>query len=77
MSSAGGSPGIPRSFLHHPVIRNGAGSARPPHSHSKAAPHLLARVGWDRYIFRDPELPMGAALVREYLEPAEVYEKRP
>ena len=48
-----------------------------PHSHSKTAPHLLARVGRGRYIFREPELPMDAALVREYLEPVEVYEKRP
>ena len=48
-----------------------------PQSHSKAAPHLLARVSRGRYIFREPELPMDAALVREYQEPAEVYEKRP
>ena len=48
-----------------------------PHSHSKAAPQLLARVARGRYIFRPPELPMDAALVREYLEPKEVYEKRP
>ena len=53
-----------------------------PHSHSKPAPQLLARVGRGRYIFREPELPMDQALVREYLarerlEPEEVYEKRP
>ena len=48
-----------------------------PHSHSKPAPRLLARVGRGRYIFREPELPMDQALVREYLEPEEVYEKRP
>ena len=48
-----------------------------PESHSKPAPQLLARVGRGRYIFREPELPMELALVREYLEPEEVYEKRP
>ena len=48
-----------------------------PYSHSKPAPHLLARVGKGRYIYREPELPMDTALVREYLEPQEVYEKRP
>ena len=37
----------------------------------------MARVGRGRYIFREPELPMDLALVREYLEPVEVYEKRP
>ena len=47
-----------------------------PESHSKPAPQLLARVGRGRYIFREPELPMELALVREYLEPEEVYEKR-
>ena len=48
-----------------------------PESHGKPAPQLLARVGRGRYIFREPELPMDLALVREYLEPTEVYEKRP
>ncbi len=48
-----------------------------PESHSKPAPQLLARVGRGRYIFKEPELPMDLALVREYLEPEEVYEKRP
>ena len=48
-----------------------------PESHSKPAPQLLARVGRGRYIFRDLDLPMDMALVREYLEPEEVYEKRP
>ena len=48
-----------------------------PESHGKPTPRLLARVGRGRYIFREPELPMGLALVREYLEPEEVYEKRP
>ena len=48
-----------------------------PNSHSKATPQLLNRVGHGRYIFREPDLPMDVALVREYLEPPEVYEKRP
>ena len=48
-----------------------------PHSHSKATPQVLTRVGRGRYIYREPELPMDAALVREVLEPVEVYEKRP
>ena len=48
-----------------------------PESHGPPAPQLLARVGRGRYIFREPELPMDLALVREYLEPVEVYEKRP
>ena len=48
-----------------------------PESHGKPAPQLLARVGRGRYIFREPKLPMDLALVREYLEPVEVYEERP
>ena len=48
-----------------------------PESHSKPTPQVLDRVGRGRYIFREPELPMDLALVREYLEPVEVYEKRP
>ena len=48
-----------------------------PDSHSKPALQVLARVGRGRYIYRQPELPLESALVPEYLEPAEVYEKRP
>ena len=48
-----------------------------PHFHSKPAPRLLAREGRGRYIFQETELPMDQALVRECLEPEEVYEKRP
>ena len=48
-----------------------------PRSHAKPAPHLLTRVGRGQYIFREPELPKDRALLREYLEPHEVYEKRP
>ena len=48
-----------------------------PDSHSKSTPQLLHRVGRGRYIYREPDLPMDIALVQEYLEPTEVYEKRP
>ena len=46
-------------------------------SHSKPSPQLLIRVGRGRYIFNDLTRPMDLALVQEYLEPQEVYEKRP
>ena len=52
-------------------------AAMVPESHSKPTPQLLARVGRGHYIFREPEFPMDLALMREYLEPEEVYEKRP
>ena len=52
-------------------------AAMSPESHSRPTPHLLARVGRGPYIFREPELPMDLALVRECLEPEEVYENRP
>lgn len=45
--------------------------------HSKPAPQLLTRVRRGHYMFRAPDLPMDVALLREYLEPVEVYEKRP
>lgn len=48
-----------------------------PNSHSKATPQVLNRVGRGRYIYRQPELFMDSAPVREDLEPTEVYEKRP
>ena len=48
-----------------------------PDSHSKTTLQVLSRVGRGRYIYRQPELPMESALVREIREPAEVYEKRP
>ena len=48
-----------------------------PESHSKPSLQLLARVGRGRYIFREPELPLDLALVRECLEPEGVHEKRP
>ena len=46
-------------------------------SHSKPSPQLIVRVGRGRYIFREPTRPMDVALVQEYLEPEEIYEKRP
>lgn len=46
-------------------------------SHSKPAPQLLTRLGRGVYIFRELDRPMDLALVQEYLEPQEVYEKRP
>ena len=48
-----------------------------PESHSKPSLQLLARGGRGRYIFREPELPLDLALVRECLEPEGVHEKRP
>ena len=45
--------------------------------HSKPSPQLITRVGRGRYLYREPDLPMDVALLREYLEPIEVYEKRP
>ena len=47
------------------------------HTHSKPSPHLIIRVGRGRYLYREPDRPMDVALLREYLEPVEVYEKRP
>ena len=44
--------------------------------HSKPSPQLIMRVSRGRYLYREPTRPMDAALLREYLEPVEVYEKR-
>ena len=52
-------------------------AGKSPDSHSKSTPQLLNRVGHGRYIYREPDLPMDIALVQEFLEPTEVYEKRP
>ena len=46
-------------------------------AHSKPSPQLITRVGRGRSIFNELNRPMDLALVREYQEPAEVYEKRP
>ena len=45
--------------------------------HSKASPQLIMRVSRGRYLYREPTRPMDGALLQEYLEPAEAYEKRP
>ena len=45
--------------------------------HSKSSPQLIVRVGRGRYLYREPTRPMDVALLQEYLEPVEVYEKRP
>ena len=47
------------------------------HGHSKPSPQLIMRVGRGRYVYREPDRPMDLALLQEYLEPVEVYEKRP
>ena len=52
-------------------------AGKSPNSHSKSTPQLLNRVGRGRYIYRELDLPMDVAWVQEYLEPTEVYEKRP
>ena len=45
--------------------------------HSRPSPQLIIRVSRGRYLYREPDRPMDVALLREYLEPVEVYEKRP
>ena len=45
--------------------------------HSKPSPQLIMRVSRGRYLYREPTRPMDVALLQEYLEPEEVYEKRP
>ena len=45
--------------------------------YSKASPRLIMRVSRGRYLYREPDRPMDLALLQEYLEPVEVYEKRP
>ena len=45
--------------------------------HSKPSPHVILRDSRGRYISREPDRPMNLALLQEYLEPMEVYEKRP
>lgn len=44
--------------------------------HSKPVPQLITRVSRGRYLYREPDRPMDVELLREYLEPVEVYEKR-
>ena len=45
--------------------------------HSRPSPQLITRVSRGRYLYREPNRPMDMALLQEYLEPMEVYEKRP
>ena len=52
-------------------------AGRTTQGHSKPSPQLIARVGRGRYVYREPDRPMDLALLQEYLEPVEVYEKRP
>lgn len=52
-------------------------AGRTTQAHSKPSPQLITRVGRGRYLYREPDRPMDVELLRKYLEPAEVYEKRP
>ena len=52
-------------------------AGRTTQAHSKPSPQLITRVGRGRYIYREPDRPMDVALLREYLEPVEIYEKPP
>ena len=45
--------------------------------HSTPSPQLIMRVSRGRYLYREPTRPTDVALLQEYLEPEEVYEKRP
>ena len=45
--------------------------------HSRPSPQLIMRVSRGRYLYREPTRPMDVALLQEYLEPVEAYEKRP
>ena len=45
--------------------------------HSRPSPQVIARVGRGRYQYREPTRPMDVELLREYLEPVEIYEKHP
>ena len=52
-------------------------AGRTTQGHSRPSPQLIIRVSRGRYLYREPDRPMDVALLREYLEPSEVYEKRP
>ena len=45
--------------------------------HSRPSLQLITRVSRGRDVYREPDRPMDVALLQEYLEPMEVYEKRP
>ena len=52
-------------------------AGRTTQGHSRPSPQLIMRVSRGRYLYREPTRPMDVALLREYLEPVEAYEKRP
>ena len=52
-------------------------AGRTTQGHSRPSPQLIIRVSRGRYLYREPNRPMDVALLQEYLEPVEVYEKRP
>ena len=52
-------------------------AGRTTQGHSRPSPQLIIRVSRGRYLYREPDQPMDVALLQEYLEPVEVYEKRP
>ena len=52
-------------------------SGRSTQGHSRPAPQLIMRVGRGCYLYHEPTRPMDLELLRECLEPVEVYEKRP
>ena len=52
-------------------------AGRTTQGHSRPSPQLIIRVSRGRYLYREPDRPMDVALLQEYLEPVEVYEKRP
>ena len=52
-------------------------AGRTTQGHSRPSSQLIIRVSHGRYLYREPNRPMDVALLQEYLEPVEVYEKRP
>ena len=52
-------------------------AGRTTQGHSRPSSHLIIRVSRGRYLYREPDQLMDVALLQEYLEPVEVYEKRP
>ena len=52
-------------------------AGRTTQGHSRPSSQLIIRVSHGRYLYREPNQPMDVALLQEYLEPVEVYEKRP
>ena len=52
-------------------------AGRTTQGHIRPSPQLIMRVSRGRYLYREPTRPMDVALLQEYLEPVEAYEKRP